>query len=131
MSDWKKNPTGSVSDHVPHNGTSLQDNPRQFITLGRHIDEGEREHPEATGDFSGLLSDLAIAVKLIWREVSKAGLIDVLGTTHKYNLSGDEVKKLDEFADETIYRAMDHGGHLCALVSEEREGPIEIPPNSL
>ena len=100
---------------------------KPLMTLGRHIDEGEREHPEATGDFSGLLSDLAIAVKLIWREVSKAGLMDILGTTNRQNQSGDEVKKLDEFADETIYKAMDHGGHLCVMASEESEGPLEIP----
>lgn len=100
---------------------------KRLMTLGRHIAEGERQHPEATGDFSGLLSDLAIAVKLIWREVSKAGLIDILGTTNRTNISGDEVKKLDEFADETIYRAMDHGGHLCVMASEESEGLMEIP----
>ena len=99
----------------------------RLMTLGRHIEEGERMHPGATGDFSGLLTDLAIAVKLIWREVSKAGLIDILGPTDKHNVSGDEVKKLDEFADETIYRAMDHGGHLCVMASEESEGLIEIP----
>ncbi len=97
------------------------------MTLGRHIDEGEREHPEATGDFSGLLSDLTIAVKLIWREVSKAGLIEILGKTNRKNQCGDEVKKLDEFANETIYRAMNHGGHLCAMVSEESQGLMSIP----
>ncbi len=100
---------------------------QRLMTLGRHIDEGEREHPEATGDFTGLLSDLAIAVKLIWREVSKAGLIDILGTTDRQNDSGDEIKKLDEFANETIYRAMDHGGHLCTMASEESQGLMAIP----
>jgi fructose-1,6-bisphosphatase I len=102
---------------------------KHMMTLGRHIDEGERKHPGATGDFSGLLSDLAIAVKLIWREVSKAGLMDILGTTNRHNLSGDEVKKLDEFADETIYKAMNHGGHLCVMASEESNGLMEIPPH--
>ena len=99
----------------------------RLMTLGRHIMEGEHEHPEATGDFSGLLSDLAIAVKLIWREVSKAGLIDIIGSADKTNASGDEVKKLDEFADETIFKAMDHGGHLCVMASEECDGLMEIP----
>ncbi len=101
-----------------------------LMTLGRHIDKGERKHPAATGDFSGLLSDLAIAVKLIWREVSKAGLLDILGSANKHNLSGDEVKKLDEFADRTIYAAMIHGGHLCAMASEESDDLMEIPPGN-
>ncbi|MCL4539397.1 MAG: class 1 fructose-bisphosphatase [Bacteroidetes bacterium] len=100
---------------------------QRLMTLGRHIDEGERAHPEATGDFSGLLSDLAIAVKLIWREVSKAGLIEIIGTTDRQNESGDEIKKLDEFANETIYKAMDHGGHLCVMASEESQGLMSIP----
>ncbi len=99
----------------------------QLMTVGHHIEEGERAHPGATGDFSGLLSDLAIAVKLIWREVSKAGLLDILGTTQKENSSGDKVRKRDEFADKTIYKAMQRGGHLCAMASEENEGLLEIP----
>ena len=40
---------------------------------------------------------------------------------------GDVVKKLDEFADETIYKAMDHGGHLCVMASEESADIIPIP----
>jgi fructose-1,6-bisphosphatase I len=47
--------------------------------------------------------------------------------TDHVNVSGDEVKKLDEFADETIYRAMDHGGHLCVMASEENEALLHIP----
>ena len=48
---------------------------QRIMTVGRHIDEGEQERPVATGDFSRLFSNLAIAVKLIWRNVSNAGLI--------------------------------------------------------
>jgi len=43
------------------------------------------------------------------------------------NVSGDVVKKLDEFADETVYRAMDHSGHLCVMASEENEDILHIP----
>ena len=43
------------------------------------------------------------------------------------NISGDIVKKLDEFADITIYKAMDHGGHLCVMASEENEDLLHIP----
>lgn len=99
----------------------------KVITIERHIIEGERAHPGATGDFSGLLRDLTLAVKVIWREVSKAGLVDILGNVGRENISGDEVKKLDVFADETIYKAMDHGGHLCVMASEENEDVLHIP----
>lgn len=99
----------------------------KFMTLDRHIIEGERSHPDATGEFSGLLHGLSLAAKLVWREVSKAGLVNILGKTDRMNISGDEVKKLDEFADETIFKAMDHGGHLCVMASEENEDLLHIP----
>ena len=50
---------------------------KKVITIERHIIEGERAHPGATGDFSGLLRDFMLACKIVWREVSKAGLVDI------------------------------------------------------
>jgi fructose-1,6-bisphosphatase I len=99
----------------------------KVVTIERHIIEGERLHQGATGDFSGLLRDLTLAIKIVWREVSRAGLVDILGTVGRENIHGDQVKKLDVFADEHIYRAMDHGGHLCILGSEENELIMDIP----
>jgi fructose-1,6-bisphosphatase I len=97
------------------------------MTLERHIEEGERHHPGATGAFSRLLHGLSLAAKLVWREVTKAGLVNILGATDRTNISGDVVKKLDEFADRTIYKAMDHVGHLCVMASEENEDLLHIP----
>lgn len=102
---------------------------QKIVTIERHIVEGERAHPGASGDFSGLLRDLTLAFKVIWREVSKAGLVNILGFAGKQNIHGEEVKKLDVFAHETIYKAMDHGGHLCVMASEEEEDVLHIPDN--
>lgn len=99
----------------------------KIVTIERHIIEEERLHPGATGDFSGLLRDLTLAIKVIWREVSKAGLVNILGSAGTKNVHGENVKKLDLFADETIYKAMDHTGHLCVMASEEHEHTLEIP----
>jgi len=99
----------------------------KIVTLERHIIEMERQHPGATGNFSNILRDLSLAIKIVWREVSKAGLVNILGAAGTQNVSADAVKKLDVFADETIYKAMDHGGHLCAMASEEHESIIHIP----
>ncbi len=101
--------------------------PVKFMTLERQIAEGERLHPSATGEFSELLHGLSLAGKLVWREVTKAGLVNILGKTDRMNISGDVVKKLDEFADATIYKAMDHVGHLCVMASEENEDLLQIP----
>ncbi len=102
---------------------------RKFMTLERHIIEGERSHPEATGAFSAILHALSLAGKLVWREVTKAGLVNILGSTDRMNITGDVVRKLDEFADITVYKAMDHGGHLCVMASEENEDLLQIPAN--
>jgi fructose-1,6-bisphosphatase I len=99
----------------------------KFMTLARHIIEGEKLHPEATGELSKLLHDLSLAAKIISLEVNKAGLADILGFTGSSNIHGDRVKKLDMFAHDMIFRALDHGGHLCVMASEEEEDIIHIP----
>ena len=98
------------------------------ITLDRHIIEQERQFPEATGQFTGILYDLALAAKLISRAVNQAGLIDLLGEAQRTNVHGEEVKKLDEYAHDVIFKALDHTGYLCCMASEEAEDPIAIPP---
>jgi fructose-1,6-bisphosphatase I len=96
-------------------------------TLARHIVEEERKHPEATGAFSDILYDIALAAKIISREVNKAGLVDILGRTGQTNVHGELVQKLDVFADEVIFKALDHTGHLCCMASEEHPEVIPIP----
>jgi len=99
---------------------------KKFVTLYRHIIEQERKFPEATGQLSDLLADIALACKLISLEVNRAGLIDILGFTGDENIHGEEVKKLDEFAHDTLIRAMEVSGHLCAIASEESENFIAV-----
>ena len=101
--------------------------PTKLVTLNRHIQEEQRLHPEATGEFTRLLDDFLIAVKLINREVNRAGLIDILGLTGEENVQGEQVRKLDAYAQDRIYKAMDHGGHLCVMASEEAEDILAIP----
>jgi len=96
-------------------------------TLERFILEDERRRPEATGAFSNILYALTLAAKIISREVNKAGIVDVLGSTGEENVQGEVVQKLDVFAEQVIYNALDHIGHLCCMVSEEREELIHIP----
>lgn len=99
----------------------------KLVTIERHIAEEEHLHPSATGEFSRLMRDLTLAVRLISRDVRRAGLNDILGLTDNENVHGEQVKKLDMIANDIIYRAMDHGGHLCMMASEESEGIMPIP----
>ena len=91
------------------------------ITVSRHILDSERLHPGATGDLTGLLSELIVAGKTISSEVNMAGLADVLGLSGKTNIQGEEVQKLDEFCNNTIKRRMAQSGYLCVMASEEEE----------
>jgi fructose-1,6-bisphosphatase I len=100
---------------------------QQVITLERHILEEERRHPEASGALSNILYALTLAAKIISREVNKAGLVDILGGTGGTNVQGESVQKLDLYAQDVIYRALDHTGHLCCMVSEECEEIIPMP----
>jgi fructose-1,6-bisphosphatase I len=100
---------------------------RKGISIQRHIVEQERQYPQATGSLTGLLMDLTYAAKVISREVNKAGLVDILGLTGDKNIHGEEVKKLDEYANDKLIQAMDHGGHLCVMASEENDEIIPIP----
>ena len=99
----------------------------KVVTIERHIIEQQARSDGATGDFSALLRDLALAFKIINREVMQAGLVDALGATGERNVQGEIVQKLDAFADTVIYRAMDHGGHLCGMASEENADILPIP----
>jgi len=96
-------------------------------TIERHIIEQERKFPEATGAFSNILYEIAFAAKLIAREVNMAGLVDILGGTDQTNVHGEHVKKLDLWAHDVIFKALDHGGHLCCMASEEAEEILLIP----
>src|SRR5438067_10156497 len=85
-------------------------------TVQQHILDEERLHPGATGDFTALLTTLTLSAKIISREVNKAGLVKILGETGEINVHGESVQKLDEFAQQTICRAMGHNGHLCVKI---------------
>jgi len=100
---------------------------RPVVTLSRFLVHQERMHPEATGAFTNILHDMALAAKLISREVSKAGLVDILGAAGRENVHGESVQKLDLFANDVIYRAMDHTGHLACMASEEDDEVVPIP----
>jgi len=97
-------------------------------TLERHLLERQRSTPEATGDFTGLFQQIALAAKIIASRVSKAGLADILGLTGDVNVQGEEVMKLDIFANRTLVHCVEAGGHVCIMGSEEDEAPIAIPP---
>lgn len=97
------------------------------VTISRFLVDEERKHPDATGAFTNLLSDIALAAKVIGREVNKAGLVDIFGAAGDDNVHGEAQQKLDVFANQVMYRALDHTGLVACLASEENEEFIPIP----
>jgi fructose-1,6-bisphosphatase I len=105
---------------VNHTDTSV-------VTIERYIIEQERRFPDATGELSGILYDLALASKMIASKVRLAGLVDILGAHGTDNVQGEAQQKLDVIANTIIVKALDHGGRLCAMASEEEPELIHIP----
>ena len=99
------------------------------ITLTRHIIQKQAAHPAATGEFSALMVQIGLVGKMIAQDLRRAGLINVLGTTGETNIQGEEVKKLDEIANETFLKVFEYSDLVCALASEEMEKPVHLPEN--
>ena len=96
------------------------------ITLDRFIKSNENQYPNAAGELSQLLRDIALASKVVNREINKAGLIDIMGNMGQQNLGGDEQQKLDLLANIRFTRALSKGGEACGIISEETESFIDL-----
>jgi fructose-1,6-bisphosphatase I len=95
-------------------------------TLGQFIIEKQADFPFAKGELSRLLRDIGIAAKIVNREISKAGLIDIIGETDSVNSHGERQKKMDVYANEQFISALRSGGECCVVASEENDEHILI-----
>ena len=93
-------------------------------TLTEFITDQQALNPGAKGDLSRLLNDIAIASKIVHREINKAGLVDILGEVGQENVQGESVKKLDLYANDQFIAAFKSGGECAAVASEEDEDII-------
>ena len=98
-----------------------------IVTLARHMIDQQRYHPDATGAFTGTLMEIALAAKMVSGQVNKAGIANVLGGIDETNVHGENVQKLDVYADQVFFKALDHTGTLCCMASEENESFMPIP----
>ena len=99
----------------------------KLVTIERHIQEQQRMFPQATGRFTRLLQDIALAAKIIAKETTRAGLVDIIGAAEGENVFGEQQQKLDMYADDVIWRMNDHNGLCAGIVSEEYDGIRTIP----
>src|SRR4030088_953114 len=92
---------------------------RRILTLDEFTIQQLREFPQATGELSSLLRDIGLAAKRVNVEVNKAGLVDILGDAGTINVQGEDVKKLDVYANNQFTGALKHGISCAGIASEE------------
>lgn len=97
---------------------------REILTLDEFTLREMRAFPQATGELAGLLRDVGLAAKRVNVEVNKAGLVDILGDTGDINVQGEEVKKLDEFANDQFMGVLRHGISCAGIASEELDDMV-------
>jgi len=107
--------------------TDMYEYAGKLVTIERFILDQQHHYPDATGTLTNILYDMALAAKIIASKTTQAGLAGILGSANEENVQGEEVQKLDSFAQRTIYRLNDHTGRLAVMASEEEEHIIPIP----
>lgn len=107
---------------------------RHVLTLDEFTIQQLRQFPQATGELSSLLRDIGLAAKRVNVEVNKAGLVDILGDAGTTNVQGEDVKKLDVFANNQFVGVLRHGISCAGIASEELDDFVafddEVSKNS-
>jgi fructose-1,6-bisphosphatase I len=73
----------------------------------------------ATGEFTSLLNHISLGIRIINSRVRAVGLAGLLGYTGETNVQGEEVQKLDAFANDVLLNVLDRSGHCGVIASEE------------
>ena len=97
------------------------------MTLSEHLASQQAflstEHARNVAAVVGRIGRVAAVIA---EELAHAALRDRLGYVGGSNASGDQVKKLDVWAHETMVAALRETGACAALVSEESAEPVEM-----
>lgn len=94
---------------------------KHWVSLSDFATRQLQQPATEDNDLPALLNDISEAVKQISFEVNRAALDGNLGITGSVNVQGEEVEKLDQYANEIFIRTLREGGHCAGLVSEETE----------
>jgi fructose-1,6-bisphosphatase I len=113
-----------TTDNSPEN--AMQTDLGDFKTLEQFIIEQEDRFPHSTGAFSRLLRDISLAAKIVNRDMRKAGLIDIYGSTGETNVQGEVQQKMDALAHREFVLALRRGGECCLIGSEEHAEAIPL-----
>ena len=98
----------------------------EFKTLEQFILERQDRFPHSTGAFSRLIRDISLAAKIVNRDMRKAGLIDIYGSTGQTNVQGEVQQKMDALAHREFVLSLRRGGECCLIGSEEHAEAIPL-----
>ena len=110
---------GTYSTETPHDRGLLMEHTwtsDNLTSLQSHILAEEKRHPGATGEFSWILSAIALATKAIGNKIRCARIEDVIGELGLENVQGDE--------RDVIIISMTYGPDPVAGRTMQRFGPI-------
>lgn len=94
----------------------------KVTTLHEFIMDRQADFPFASGELSRLLNDIAVASKVVSKDVRRAGLLEnFLGAQGSTNIQGEEQQKLDVIADNQFINMFKAGGEVCGIASEEND----------
>jgi len=92
-----------------------------ILTLDEFITAQLKQFPQATGQLSTVLKEIALAAKRINHQVNRAGLCDLLGETGESNHHDEMIQRLDLFAHHALREVLKNGRGCAGIASEEME----------
>jgi fructose-1,6-bisphosphatase I len=101
----------------------------KVTSLTDHLLQEHKTSKTFSQGFITIFHQLENAGKIIASHVKASGLVDIIGKTGNMNSFGEEVQKLDEFANTILVDTLLATGEVHAVVSEELPEPIFAPKN--
>ena len=102
---------------------------KRRVNISHFIYQEQTRVPEATGELTNILTDLAYASKIVSNEVRSAGLVDILGETGSINIQGEKVLKIDDLANKAFSKVFENSNYIAGSASEEDKTYTVYPHN--
>jgi fructose-1,6-bisphosphatase I len=97
--------------------------PIRGVTLNQHIAH-QQKAARATGEFSAVLSQIALAAKIIARALSQGALFTRQGNNSGSGLMGSDPQRVDVFAHQAFIDAFKLSPHATTLITEDMEDSL-------
>ncbi len=92
----------------------------------QYVSQEQARYPGATGEFTLMVSGIALATKLIQSQVRRLGLTRIMGPAGAINVQGEVQQKLDVYANEALIHCISQRDSVGIVASEENEEPITL-----